>query len=592
MLTGVLADAERLRARDLPVHGGRTLAYVYDSGVAEADAAGRAALAEFGGTNGLDPTAFPSILAMEQDLVAFARDLLHGPETTVGTATSGGTESILMAVLAARDASPRGSVAAARPSMVLPSTAHAAFRKAAHYFGVRPVVVDVDPVTYRAKPGAMARAIDDTTILVVASAPSYAHGVIDPVPAIAAAAATRGVRCHVDACIGGMILPFLDGVRPWDFAVEGVTSVSVDLHKYGYAPKGISLLLHRTPALRRGHYFADAAFQPFDFAGWPSGRFITSTVVGTRPAGGVAAAWAVARVLGHEGYAALARSARQACLDITRGVGGIPGIDVVTTPDSTLLALSSTRRGDVYLLADELADRGWFVQAQLPYAASPATLHLSLSAATAPLVPEFLSALAEAAATVRSGPQLTVGPGIAGVLAALDPASLTDAMLDGLLAVAGMTAPTDGSGVALPRRMAPVNALLECARIPLREALLLAVLDRLNRPAAASDQESGLFGRWLRHLASPCRTSPRIGAVVVDSAVDVRHAEGVIKRLLIHRTLVGLQRRDQPLDETLLSVSPPFTRRSSWPCASCRVTPVSTTFSISARRCWSRVRAS
>ncbi|MCI1260702.1 MAG: aminotransferase class V-fold PLP-dependent enzyme [Tetrasphaera jenkinsii] len=487
VLTDVLADAERLRARDLPVHGGRTLAYVYDSGVAEADAAGRAALAEFGGTNGLDPTAFPSILAMEQDLVAFARDLLHGPETTVGTATSGGTESILMAVLAARDASPRGSAAAARPSMVLPSTAHAAFRKAAHYFGVRPVVVDVDPVTYRAKPGALARAIDDTTILVVASAPSYAHGVIDPVPAIAAAAATRGVRCHVDACIGGMILPFLDGVRPWDFAVEGVTSVSVDLHKYGYAPKGISLLLHRTPALRRGQYFATAD--------WPGYTMLNTTAQSTKSGGPVAAAWAVARVLGHEGYAALARSARQACLDITRGVGGIPGIDVVATPDSTLLALSSTRPGDVYLLADELADRGWFVQPQLPYAASPATLHLSLSAATAPLVPEFLSALAEAAATVRSGPQLTVGPGIAAVLAALDPASLTDAMLDGLLAVAGMTAPTDGSGVALPRRMAPVNALLECARIPLREALLLAVLDRLNRPAAASDQESGLFGR-------------------------------------------------------------------------------------------------
>ena len=214
---------------------------------------------------------------------------------------------------------------------------------------------------------------------------------------------------------------------------------------------------------------------------------LNTTAQSTKSGGPVAAAWAVARVLGHEGYAALARSARQACLDITRGVGGIPGIDVVATPDSTLLALSSTRPGDVYLLADELADRGWFVQPQLPYAASPATLHLSLSAATAPLVPEFLSALA--------GPQLTVGPGIAGVLAALDPASLTDAMLDGLLAVAGMTAPTDGSGVALPRRMAPVNALLECARIPLREALLLAVLDRLNRPAAASDQESGLFGR-------------------------------------------------------------------------------------------------
>lgn len=472
----VRARLETLRAHDLPVHGGRTLAYVYDSGVAEADAAGREALAAFGGTNGLDPTAFPSILAMEQELVAVARDLLDGPATTVGVATSGGTESILLAVLAARDGAPAGSPAAAAPSMVLPSTAHAAFHKAAHYFGVRPVVVDVDPVGFRADPEAMTAAIDETTVLVVASAPSYAHGVIDPIPQIAAAAAARGVRCHVDACIGGWVLPFLDETTPaWTFAVDGVTSISLDLHKYGYTPKGASLLLHRTPALRRGHLFATAD--------WPGYAVLNTTTQSTRSGGPIAAAWAVVQVLGRAGYVSLARAAREATLAVAEGVRGIPGLRVVADPDSTLLAIAADRPGDAYRIADAMVARGWFVQPQLPYAETPPTLHLSLSAATAPLVPEFLATLGDVIAQVRSQPPLSVPAGLGGMLAALDVAELADdAVLDALLAAAGLAG--DGSGISLPDGMAEVNALLELAPVPVREALLLGVLDRLTRPTS------------------------------------------------------------------------------------------------------------
>lgn len=197
----VLARLEALRAGDLPTHGGRTLAYVYDSGLADADAVGRVALASFGATNGLDPTAFPSLAALERDLVAFARPLVNAPDGAVGTVTSGGTESILLAVQTARDAHPEIT----RPVLVVPTTAHGAFHKAAHYFGVELVAVDVDPATMRAVPEAMAAAMDahaGRLVLVAVSAPSYAHGVVDPVAAIAAAAAERGVRCHVDACIG------------------------------------------------------------------------------------------------------------------------------------------------------------------------------------------------------------------------------------------------------------------------------------------------------------------------------------------------------------------------------------------------------
>lgn len=465
-----IRDALRaLQARDLPSHGGRTLAYVYDSGLAEADAIGLEALSMFAGSNGLDPTAFPSLLAMENHLVGVASSVLRAPDSVVGSATSGGTESVLLAVLAARDGSGRRVGDA---SMVIPTTAHAAFHKAAHYFGVEVIMIDVDPVTFRADPGAMADAIREDTVLIVGSAPSYAHGVIDPIPEIAAIAADRGLRCHVDACIGGWVLPFLDDVPPWTFAVPGVTSISVDLHKYAYTPKGISLLLHRDSTLRRGHYFASAA--------WPGYTMLNSTMQSTKSGGPLAAAWAVTRAIGVQQYAVLARTAREATLAIARGVDGIPGLRVVVEPDSTLLALESDGSCDVFTIADEMLARGWYVQPQLAFRGMPATLHLTLSAATAPSVPDFLAALGESVEAARASGGVVVDPGLAGAIASLDSATLSDSDFDGLLAMAGL-AGVDGS-LALPERMAPVNALLDLATPALREAMLLAFLDRLSRP--------------------------------------------------------------------------------------------------------------
>ena len=531
----VIDRLEALRAHDLPTHGGRTLSYVYDSGLGEADAVGLEALAMFAASNGLDPTAFPSLLAMENDLVGWAGRLLDAPDGFVGSVTSGGTESLLLAVLAAREGSPR----VGRPSMVLPTTAHAAFHKAAHYFGVRPVLVDVDPVTFRADPAAMAAAIDDTTVLVVASAPSYAHGVVDPVAEIAALAAARGVRCHVDACIGGWVLPYLPptpaavsedsaamatshsdtatptpavsedsaamatshsdtatptpavsedsaamatshsdtsrsgGTLPaWTFAVDGVTSISVDLHKYAYTPKGVSLLLHRTPGLRRGHFFASAD--------WPGYTMLNSTMQSTKSGGPLAAAWAVVHHIGDEGYRRLVAQAREATLAVARAVAGIPGLRVVAPPDATLLTLATDDTCDPYTVADEMLARGWFVQPQMAFRGMPATLHLTLSAATAPGVPEFVAALSASVAAAQEAGPVAVAPELAAAAASLDPRALDDAAFDGLLQVAGL-AGADGA-LALPERMAPVNALLEAAPPPLREALLLAFLDRLSRP--------------------------------------------------------------------------------------------------------------
>ncbi len=465
----VLAELEALRADDLPTHGGRTLAYVYDSGVAEADEVGRQALAMFGATNGLDPTAFPSLLRMERDLVALARELLHGGPSVVGTATSGGTESILLAVKAARDAA-----AVDDPAVVVPSTAHAAFHKAGHYLGVEVVAVPVDPRTYRADVAATVAALDrlgDRVVLVAVSAPSYAHGVVDPVAEVAAETARRGLRLHVDACIGGWVLPWVEGTTPWDFAVDGVTSVSVDLHKYAYAPKGVSLLLHASPEGRRTQLYASAD--------WPGYTMLNATVQSTKSGGPLAAAWAVVRYLGTDGYARLVRATVDATRALADGVEAIEHLHVVAPPDSSLLCVGTDDALDVFTLSDLMLDRGWFVQPQMSSATGPASLHLTMCAATAPQLPTLLGDLAAATADAVAAGPVVVDPDLRAVAESLDPATLDDATFDLLLQTAGLG---DGSGeVEVPDRMAPVNALLDVAPPRLREALLVAFLDRLTR---------------------------------------------------------------------------------------------------------------
>lgn len=477
-MSSPLDRLRELQAADLPVHGGRTLAYVYDSGLAEVDAVAREAVAAFSGSNGLDPTAFPSLLQMENDVVGFAADLLDAPATAVGTVTSGGTESCLLAVQAARDSRPDVE----RPRMVVPSTVHAAFLKAAHYFGVEAVVVPVG-ADYRADAAAMLAAVDaapERTVLVVVSAPSYAHGVVDPVAEVAAAAAARGVRCHVDACIGGWVLPFAArlgrDVRPWTFAVEGVTSISVDLHKYGYAPKGTSVLLHRTAAHRRPQYFA--------YADWPGYTMLNSTMQSTKSGGPLAGAWAVVQSLGVTGYELLSREVFDAVDAIVAGVTDIAGLSVLVAPDSTLVALVTDGSCDAFTVCDEMGARGWYVQPQMSYGGHPPTIHLSVSAATRPLVPDFLTALRESVETAVAAGPIAVDPEVAAFIAALDPAALTDDDFEALLAAAGLGGDGDGGGdgLALPARMAPVNALLDLASPRMREALLVAFLDRLQRP--------------------------------------------------------------------------------------------------------------
>jgi glutamate/tyrosine decarboxylase-like PLP-dependent enzyme len=475
----VLAELTRLRTADLPTHGGRLFAYVYDPAVAGLDELAHAAYGISAHVNGLDPTAFPSLLAMENALVGAAAKLLGGGPETVGTVTGGGTESIMLAVKAARDARPD----LAQPRIVVPSTAHAAFAKAAHYLRVALDVVPVGP-DLRADPAATAAAIGPDTVLVVASAPSYAHGVVDPVPEIAAAAAGRGVRCHVDACFGGWVLPYLRrlgaDLPAFDLSVPGVTSVSVDLHKYAYAPKGVSVLLHRDQRLRLPQYFA--------YAGWPGYTMVNPGVSSTRSGGPIAAALAVLRHIGDAGYLRLAATTRDAVAELAAAVEATDGIRLFAPPETTVVCIgavpversSGTEPAsgavDLFVLADELAARGWHTQPQMAYADLPATIHLTVTAAVGATAAEFAPALADAVAAARARGPVRLPPPLLAAAGALTPEMVTPELIEGLAGELGL-----GDGGAGP--MAAVNTLLDAAPPALREALLTGFLSLLQRPA-------------------------------------------------------------------------------------------------------------
>lgn len=477
----VLAEIGALRGRDLPTHGGRLFAYVYDPAVAGLGELAGSAHALAVHVNGLDPTAFPSLLAMENALVAAAaRRLGGGPgavETVVGNVTSGGTESLILAVKAARDARPDLT----DPQLVVPVTAHAAFAKAASYLRVRLVPVPVGVDTLRPAASDIAAAITPATVLVGCSAPSYPHGVIDPVKPIAAVALERGVRCHVDACFGGWTLPDLrrlgQDVPPFDFSVPGVTSISVDLHKYAYCPKGTSVLLHRDAALRAPQYFA--------YADWPGYTMVNATIASTRSGGPIAAAYATLRHLGEDGYLGLAELTRKAVYGLASAVSDVAGLRLLTggspAPESTVVAFCSDDSGlDVFVLADELAARGWHTQPQLRYGQLPASIHLTVTASAASQVGQFGAALAEAATAARVAGPATLPPDLVALVGSLAPAQLTPELVGSLAAGLGLS--LDGGG-GLSSRQALINAMLDAASPSMREGLVVAFLGLLQRPS-------------------------------------------------------------------------------------------------------------
>jgi glutamate/tyrosine decarboxylase-like PLP-dependent enzyme len=419
----VLARMGELRADDRDWKGGRVFSLVYSAGDAVHDLLQRASNL-YSAENALNTMVFPSLGWMQHDIVTITAGLLGadrmaGPgdpaagEAAVagdvrGYLTSGGTESLLQATKTARDWGRGRARPVEHPNMVLATSAHAAFEKAAHYFDVesRRIPVGSD---FRADPDAMADAIDDETVLVVGSAPSYPQGVIDPIPTLAGLAAERGILCHVDACLGGFILPFLEELghvtKPWDLSVPGVTSISADLHKYGYASKGVSVVVYRSNDLAR--------LQPFITTNWLGGLYGSPSMAGTRPAGPIAAGWAVLQYLGNDGYLRLAEDTWQAAATIRDAIDRAPGLAVRGDPDATVFAFGgsvpfegatdggvATRSSgiDTFALGDQLADRGgWYFDRQSPPDSLHATVHAGHAAVAEELAADITAVSAELA---------------------------------------------------------------------------------------------------------------------------------------------------------------------------------------------------
>jgi sphinganine-1-phosphate aldolase len=467
----LLERLEACRAQDLATHGGRTWAYVYDSGRRDADAVGVEAHGGFAHANALDPTVFPSMLQLENDIVDIAAAHLGGGAEVAGNFTSGGTESCMLAVKTARDHARATRPDVTRPRMVLPESAHAAFQKAGHYFGVDVVRVPVDADTFKADVDAVAAAVDENTILVVASAVSYPHGVVDPIPELGALAAERGCLLHVDACAGGWLLPYLRrlgaDIIPFDFTVPGVTSMSVDLHKYAYTPKGASVVLYRDRALRRHQLFACAT--------WNGYTVINATMQGTKSGGPLAAAWATLHYLGDDGYLEIARRTQAATGRLIEGVERIPGLRVLGRPEMSLLAFTSTEL-DLFEVVDEMKARAWYIQPQLTYGASPPNIHLSVTGASLERVDELLTDLAACCDLARALEPDPEEEALLAGLADLDASAFTPEVYADMLALAGL-----GSGDALPERMAPINRILNVLPAALREQLVIEFLNGLYR---------------------------------------------------------------------------------------------------------------
>jgi glutamate/tyrosine decarboxylase-like PLP-dependent enzyme len=390
----VLADLEAKRAHDARWADGRTFGLVYDGGPSVHAVAERAAVAYLH-ENALNTSAFPSLASIQSEVVAWTADLLHAPPAAAGFLTSGGTESIQCAVLAARERG-RAERGIEAGTIVVASSAHAAFHKSAHLFGMPIVSV---PVTddWTADVDAMAAEVDDRTVMLVGSAPQYPQGVVDPIAGVAEVAASVGAWCHVDACMGGFVLPFAAmlgrDVPAWDFRIDGVHSISADIHKLGYAPKGVSVIVHRTRELRR--------FQTWTFDGWLGGFYGSPNLQGTRSGAPMAAAWAVMQHLGHEGYMTLTRQALATADRMRAAVTATEGIRLVGDPLFHLLAFTSDPEAsdpiDVFALGDALARRGWYHDRQGP----PDSLHSTVSAGNAKAVEAWISDLNEAAAEVR-----------------------------------------------------------------------------------------------------------------------------------------------------------------------------------------------
>jgi glutamate/tyrosine decarboxylase-like PLP-dependent enzyme len=381
------------KSEDVAWKDGRSWSLIYYAGDEHTELL-KEAYSLYFSENGAGPSMFPSLRRMEAEVVSMVANLLGGDSDAVGTMTSGGTESILLSIKAYRDWARAHKRHITRPEILVPVSAHPAFLKAAHYFGLRVVPVPLNP-DYEADLQAIQERISDQTVCLVASAPSLPHGVMDPVVEMADVAESSGIGLHVDACLGGFLLPFMrkngHDVPPFGFDVPGVTSISADLHKNGYTAKGASAVLYRNSGLRRHQFFVST-----DSA---DGLYASPTMMGTRPGGAIAAAWAALMTLGEDGYTDIAARTMETTRALMAGITAVPELSILGNPLMNVFAFTADKI-DIFSLADRVDAMGWRINRKN----QPDALHMIATPNHAPVVGDFLSDLDKALAAEREDP--------------------------------------------------------------------------------------------------------------------------------------------------------------------------------------------
>jgi len=349
--------------------------------------------------NALNPMAFRSLKRFEHEVVRMTASMLNGDDQVAGVMTSGGTESCLLPVLAYREmASARRVIPLRRPEMIAPETIHVAWEKAAKYFGVKMVHVPVDS-DCRADVNVVRKKINRNTIMIVASAPSYPHGVIDPIEQLGEIALSRGIPFHVDSCLGGFLLPFVERlgyeVPPFDFRVPGVTSISADVHKYAFSAKGASTLLYRNIDYLKHQFFI--------CTDWPGGVFASPALLGTRPGGAIAAAWAALNAIGMDGYLNIARAIMDTTDKLKAGIETIGGLKILGKPAMGVFAYTSEDKDvNIFAVGDQLEEKGWLVDRLQ----RPDALHCMITPRHAAIADQYLADLQKGVEAVRRNPEL------------------------------------------------------------------------------------------------------------------------------------------------------------------------------------------
>ncbi|KAI8344493.1 sphingosine-1-phosphate lyase [Chlamydoabsidia padenii] len=378
------ADWKSGRVSGTIYHGGNDLTELL------AEAYGMFAVA-----NPLHPEVFPGIRRMEAESVAMVLHMYNAPATGCGTMTSGGTESIIMACKTYRDMY-KDLKGIHQPEMVVPVTIHAAFMKAAGYFNIKIITVPVDPVTYKVDVKRMARAITRNTVMIAGSAVNFPHGIADDIVALGQLAKKHNIGLHVDCCLGSFIMPFLEKAglptTPFDFRVDGVTSISCDTHKYGFAAKGSSIIMYRYPSIRKYQYFLSAD--------WTGGIYASPSVAGSRPGALIAGCWAALMKMGEDGYLDSCQQIIDARRRIQTGIESIPQLHVKGDPIGPVVAFGAQETMNVYDVGDKLSSRGWNISPLQ----NPPALHISVTMLWVDSADQFIKDLKESVDELVNNP--------------------------------------------------------------------------------------------------------------------------------------------------------------------------------------------